>query len=217
MGNPAEETYCYPNKLNLMTTPLFVNWYSAPLPEVSNERSGLKNHWVRDAIGSEPTLRTMRRPVVRILEAEVGASKPHGRWNNRGDPFSQWLQLTVGRNYNSCRACKPFGFHEPFRYFQSRPNARIGGGRRGHYSGSVLCDQRFFPRTRAWFADHVGQKPLVESDGMVCLGIVRPHYLPGLPEVRFHGSALDDRWGASGFRRRGFFIALLRADNRRSD
>ena len=26
MGNPAEETYCHPNKVNSMTDPCFVNW-----------------------------------------------------------------------------------------------------------------------------------------------------------------------------------------------
>jgi hypothetical protein len=26
VGNPAEETYCHPNKVNSMTDPCFVNW-----------------------------------------------------------------------------------------------------------------------------------------------------------------------------------------------
>jgi hypothetical protein len=30
VGNPAEETYCYPNKLNSMTGTRFVNWLFLP-------------------------------------------------------------------------------------------------------------------------------------------------------------------------------------------
>lgn len=42
MGNPAEETYCHPNKVNSMTDPCFVNWLLLGDPPDANAGSATR-------------------------------------------------------------------------------------------------------------------------------------------------------------------------------
>src|SRR5262249_17359215 len=62
-------------------------------------------------------------------------------------------------------------------------------------------------------ANYLGEKSLVESDGMVCLGAFRLPDPRRVPQVRYLDEALADRGGASAVWRRSFFASLLRADN----
>src|SRR5450432_1360261 len=53
----------------------------------------------------------------------------------------------------------------------------------GHPFGAVFCDQGFFWPKRRGLAGAMGEKSLVEDDGVVCVGTIRADDFLGLPEI----------------------------------
>src|SRR5213075_1994858 len=102
-----------------------------------------------------------------------------------------------------------------FKVFQKPLEKSRHGGFRRHSSRTVFCNQRLDSPKDARTPNYVGEKLMVESNGVVRVGMSCGADLQSLPQVRFLRYPLANRDGPPWLRRLQFVSPLLHPDYRR--